>query len=663
MNWIKNRIFFVLFLVITVKVYCQTGATCSLSKSITVNGTCPLFQAGPLPSPGNTIEAPVLGTCLTTPTTGVRDLWARFQATNATATISVQSNASGAANRNVAFIVYDVPCTCPSGTITNTTELACVNNITTTVAQTETVVLTSLVVGQIYYMRVLGYNSGSTSALFSICINSPQANDEPTSSGFISAPASSCSNIVGNLKNATKTTCGGLATPSCGNYGASSLDVWYEVTVPVSGNLFLQTSSSAMTLMGIAAYTGTPCVGLTPIGCSEGNPEGTTSGFPVLNLQGQVASSTVYVRVWNQDGQTPGTFSICATTNGPCGNNIALNDFCERPYAVFTSGVTSTMVAVGYTGTPVYTEDVPGDLPSSACSAVSAMQNSWYSFVATASSVSIPVTTSTCRVDVELFSVSTNSYGCCKNFTPVSGLDPITPDCATFTWSVAAASSATITATGLTNGQTYYMMTNYPAGACNFSVTGWAYSGVLPVDLISFTGDSEGKYNRIKWIVGSEANIDSYSIEHSHDAKSFTQIGIVQPKISVASNASYEFLDNDFYKDITYYRIKQKLKDGTENYTNIISVSFDNKYDNIINIFPNPTNGDLNFEYYLNSAGIINVTLLDYSGKITFNYDYQLTEGKNSMVLPMSQLERGVYILKITSEQSGKVTHKKIIKN
>jgi hypothetical protein len=667
MNWIKNknRVFLLLFLISCGKLFSQTGVTCTLSRSITVNSPCTM-AAGPVSTP-NPIELPALGACAT-PTTNSRDLWVRFQAINVTATISITSSAAGSApNRNVAFILYDVPCTCPSGTITNTAELACVNAITTTAAQTESIVINTLIVGQIYFMRVLCFNGGSTSPQYQICVDSPVANDNPTSSTSLGTPGSSCVNIAGNLKNATKTTCGGLAPPLCANYGPGSVDVWYSVTVPGSGNLFIQTSSSAMSSMGIATYTGTPCVGLTQLGCSEGNPEDTAMGYPAINVPGLTGGTTVYVRVWNQNGVTPGTFSICATTLGPCGHALTTNNYCERPYAVFTSGVTNTMVAVGYTGTPVYTEDLPGNLNNVSCGTAlntGNVYNSWYTFVATSPTVSMPITASNCEVDIELFSVSTNTYGCCKSFIPVSGLDVLVGDCSAFTWSVAPNSTATITASGLANGKTYYMMVNYPAGpACSFSVTGWAYTGVLPVDLISFTAESAGKNNKINWTVGNEATIDSYVVEHSHDANMFYPIGVLEAKGNVATNTSYEFLDDVFFKDITYYRIRQKLKDGTEKYTNTISVVLDDKYDNVYNIYPNPTTNNLNFEYYLKRSGSIHVSVLDYTGKSAFNFDYNLTEGKNNIVLPMVKLENGVYILEVTSLETGKVTHNKIIKN
>ncbi|MBK8368049.1 MAG: T9SS type A sorting domain-containing protein [Bacteroidetes bacterium] len=59
----------------------------------------------------------------------------------------------------------------------------------------------------------------------------------------------------------------------------------------------------------------------------------------------------------------------------------------------------------------------------------------------------------------------------------------------------------------------------------------------------------------------------------------------------------------------------------------------------------------------------INIELLNYAGASVLKLNQPLEEGKNNITLPMSELDNGVYILKVVSEKSGKTTHHKIIKN
>jgi hypothetical protein len=570
-----------------------------------------------------------------------------------------------------------MPCS-GSNTVTNATPIGCVNAVDAYAAQTETLALTTLSVGTSYFVRIIAARAaGAANTSISLRILSPQPNDEPT--GAISldpVPSTTvCNYVGGNLKGASTTTCGGLTSPPCGNWGSTSVDLWYSVTVPLSGEFFLQTDKSNSTSLGMAVYSGSPCSSLSLIKCSEGNPEGSVSAEPAMFVDGQTGGNTLYVRIWNKDAASNAcSFSVCATSNGPCGNPKNVNDYCELPYAIYTSGVTGTMSAIGYTGTPTYTHDQPSNLGGESCSSVYPFNNAWYSFVANSTTETIPFTTSAgCNLEVNIYSVATNTYGCCKTFTNVSGFHDPDPNidgdgipCTdpAFTWSIAPASSANVVASGLLPGQTYYMMVNYPSGsACSFSVTGWAYTGVLSIDFVSFTAIKNGNHNQIKWIVENEAKIDSYTLEHSENATEFYPIKTIYSKNNSTSNVSYEAIDYEKFNNITYYRIKTIMKDGKINYTNIINVTDNPETENIYNIHPNPTNSDLYFEYYSKYNGQIDVELISYAGAVSLKQNNFLEEGKNNITIPMSKLEDGVYILKVTSQKTGKTTYHKVVKN
>ena len=116
-------------------------------------------------------------------------------------------------------------------------------------------------------------------------------------------------------------------------------------------------------------------------------------------------------------------------------------------------------------------------------------------------------------------------------------------------------------------------------------------------------------------------------------------------------------------REITYYRLKQTDKKGQSKTSQIISVFGPDYYETITNLFPNPTSHDLNFEYTSKSKNYIEIELIACTGKTVLKLNQPLEEGKNNITLPMSELDNGVYILKVVSERSGKTTHHKIIKN
>jgi hypothetical protein len=630
------------------------------SSEIFVNGACKTGIA----VANTTINDPTYsGSC----TIGSisRDSWGYFYATNTSATI-IASNSIGG-TKQLSVVVYNGPA-CPSGA--STVAIACANANTTAGAQTETVNLTGLTIGQKYWVRL--FQSATNNITDGqICITSPVRNDDPAGAFTLPVASAACTSTFSSTKSATKTTTCGIGSPGCSStYGASSNDVWFTVAVPAAG-LFLQTTAGSMNQAGMAVYTGAPCGSFTEIGCSEGNPEGSTyGGMPVMYLPAGTPSP-VYIRVWNKHGQTAGSFSICATTLGPCGND-ATNDFCSNPTAINTTGATGGDVAVNNTGL-VYTVDEPGDVTSVAC--MPPNLNSWFSFIATsadnASGLSIPFSMdlgSGCTgLEAEIFEISKNAYGCCKDFTQLDeGCNDTDFDGAfdgsVYDWTGFDTFTLTVNPGVLTAGNTYYMMVNNYEDACSFSITGWSISGTLPMELVSFVGNNEGKFNVLEWVVASQKNVESYTLEHSPDARNFVPIATMLAKDD-QGNVKYSYNDENPFTDVTYYRIKQKDTDGREKYSNTISVSLKSLYDNIYNIHPNPTADNLYFEYYSKSTGIIDVELLGYAGNVVYQQHQRLEEGKNYVVLPMSQLDNGVYILKVVSVKSGKTTYHKIIKN
>ena len=98
-----------------------------------------------------------------------------------------------------------------------------------------------------------------------------------------------------------------VADPSCGSYQGG--DVWYSVTVPENGVVYVETQSSGdVTNTGMAAYAGT-CGNLTEFMC-----EANETGFAMISASELTPGEVVYIRVWSNDGST-GTFNISAWTD------------------------------------------------------------------------------------------------------------------------------------------------------------------------------------------------------------------------------------------------------------------------------------------------------------------------------------------------------------
>lgn len=99
----------------------------------------------------------------------------------------------------------------------------------------------------------------------------------------------------------------GVADPGCGAYSGG--DVWFNLTVPASGSVTVETSDNGgITDSGLALYSGT-CGSLSLIDCDDDSGTGNMS---LINATGLTPGSTIYVRVWEFNNNDFDTFNICA---------------------------------------------------------------------------------------------------------------------------------------------------------------------------------------------------------------------------------------------------------------------------------------------------------------------------------------------------------------
>jgi len=99
----------------------------------------------------------------------------------------------------------------------------------------------------------------------------------------------------------------GVADPGCGNYSGG--DVWFNLIVPTSGSVTVETSNDGgITDSGMALYTGA-CGSLTLLDCDDDSGAGNMSAITATGL---TPGATLYVRVWEYNNNDFDTFAICA---------------------------------------------------------------------------------------------------------------------------------------------------------------------------------------------------------------------------------------------------------------------------------------------------------------------------------------------------------------
>ncbi|MFA6060618.1 MAG: T9SS type A sorting domain-containing protein [Taibaiella sp.] len=124
----------------------------------------------------------------------------------------------------------------------------------------------------------------------------------------------------------------------------------------------------------------------------------------------------------------------------------------------------------------------------------------------------------------------------------------------------------------------------------SFPVTGFsgffahASSSVpLPVKLISFTAQPDGKANRLEWAASIDDPTSTFTIERSGNGYDFNEIGML-----AANRSSYVFYDDQPLSPISYYRLRISEAGEMIYYSKILSVRRDAATEGVILITPVP---------------------------------------------------------------------------
>ena len=421
-----------------------------------------------------------------------------------------------------------------------------------------------------------------------------------------------CVTTAGTNVGATNST---TANPGCANYGGS--DVWYKVVVPADGWLFFETTAGTMTDGGLAIYSGS-CGDLTLISCDDNSGAGNMSKIENSTL---TPGATIYIRQFENGGNFEGTYNICVY-EPDCSANIT-NDFCEDPGNLFINGASSFSSSTA----ALYTADNPNNIDAIFCGTI--QNNSWYQFTATATTHTFPISVVAGCVDgiqAEVYSYNSTT-ACCKGFASVSNC-----------YNPGNTTLGTVTAVGLTIGEQYILMIDGWAGAnCDFTITGWSGTNILPVELVNFTGIGLVDKNQISWKTKSEINSDWFVIESSVDGINFAEVGRKKAAGNSSANLDYSFDDFDFNHSIKYYRLKAIDFDGTYEYSQTISIARD-MYD--LSVFPNPSNGVV----YVSKKDLDNydVTLTNSLGQIL---EIPSSIDNGQMAFDLNHLPNGTYFV------------------
>ena len=185
----------------------------------------------------------------------------------------------------------------------------------------------------------------------------------------------------------------------------------------------------------------------------------------------------------------------------------------------------------------------------------------------------------------------------------------------------------------------------------------------LPVLLINYKMECEGKKVKIFWTTATEINNDYFTIEKSIDAINFFKAGIIDGAGNSNKQNNYEFFDFINSNQQYYYRLKQTDFNGDYTYSNVISVYGEVEKNEIKNIHPNPTTSNLSFEINSIMDDNILIEIYDCLGRLIISQNKIVKSGISSESIITEELNKGIYMLKISFKNSELKSVTKIVKN
>lgn len=171
--------------------------------------------------------------------------------------------------------------------------------------------------------------------------------------------------------------------------------------------------------------------------------------------------------------------------------------------------------------------------------------------------------------------------------------------------------------------------TNYDMFLVSYS------AAVLPVELISFEGQSKGLGNLLTWKTANEQNNKGFQIERLNPVSQTWDI--LAFKTANNKTSTYEYTDNTPLS-ISTYRLRQIDNNGKETLSKVISIA--QKSNSKLIAYPNPVSNVLTIDTDL---------IGDY--QITNLLGQTVLRGTANTQISVSALPEGTYILKVGTEQ------------
>lgn len=185
---------------------------------------------------------------------------------------------------------------------------------------------------------------------------------------------------------------------------------------------------------------------------------------------------------------------------------------------------------------------------------------------------------------------------------------------------------------------------------------------ILPIEMVNFVARKREEEVMLEWQTLSEANSDYFYVQRSANGVDFETIASIKGAGNSFKTLSYSAYDKYPLPGRSYYRIKTTDFVGGAKYTPLASVEFGGQKTFLTYIRPNPTNSNVDFDFYSSVNGTVHTEIIDNMGRIVYVSEQPVNSGKTTLSAIMENLSPGVYSLNVSFDNGSFNSVHKIVK-
>jgi len=173
-------------------------------------------------------------------------------------------------------------------------------------------------------------------------------------------------------------------------------------------------------------------------------------------------------------------------------------------------------------------------------------------------------------------------------------------------------------------------------------------SGVIPVELTSFSASSVGTDVHLNWVTASEVNNHGFEIQRN-SGSGFATVAFVQGNGTTTEVKNYSFIDKNLTAGNYSYRLKQLDYNGMYEYSSNVEVDVTGLTDFVlIQNYPNPFNPTTMISFNLVVDSKVTLKIYNLLGQeVSTLLNQNLTAGLHEVNFDATGLNSGIYFYQL----------------